>query len=891
MEFALDAPWRLEPQVDGGTTTYGPIPITAVVHDANFSNKSLSPGDKRVGIFVRLEIAEEWLDDRGERVRILSRVSPQRLQELEIKRRISKVGDEPPRLTCKPKNNPCPDFFFNVSDTNEWHASHWYKMKGPLTPGRDVHLTVTMISKFELPNNAFQERRWTNFLKVHLGQEPLPRFSKEWAYGDFHYHSQMTDNEGESGYSYRNVLRAIGAMGLDFVFATDHASGGRQHASGDEARDLNKTRFGRAKEILYGTNGVNSATVSEAISAGSVPVYKKLHRMPQIYMGEELDAVPIVSDAERNAAAIGYGDGQKYIFCKKLPANTTPVPVCPEMFTTKVGSNLWSIKDKQGAVLTSLFSSRQHVIYFPNDTRPNATGWIADFTGKFGGAKRFLTEFGPEISKFGMGFLAHPTEGSKVDSDHAPDIIPYSTVALDTAWQYSGILGLQLWNEDANNSEKGSGLNEISPSNYPFMVDRLVNGKKQVIYHLPWPQDTFTKNFPWQWRNRLVKRHDANGKEMDTRGKIREVTTNASVHHGLVTWDRYLRKGLNPNATAGLKWLDGTPRKWFAAGGSDGHGDFNYRRQGHPDGGFTGLDAWTDRPVNDTAIGKPRNLVLAGDPLGDFREQLMEGIKNGRFSVTNGPALSISVRTRRTSRAEMGSTVHVYPNELVPVRVDWKSTTEFGPMKFVELYVGNMDQTFVIGGKGIQRDIQGGLRFPYTKRYGLKANGEANTSPLPISTLPSEVQKSGSMTYMLNLRHFDAVANGHDKLYVRAIIRNESGDRQAISNPIWFDMKPTCRNGDAAAISLDVDEVPDICQGNVYSASGPCIKPPREGIDPRSGRYQRDIIVDAALRKAKSWMRRSCRIVTLKDPQGPTLCDPRLSNCGVIPGSAANGLE
>ena len=56
-------------------------------------------------------------------------------------------------------------------------------------------------------------------------RQPAPRFRDDrWAYGDLHFHGQGTDNEGESGYNYRGVIRAMGAMGLDFVLATEHAS-------------------------------------------------------------------------------------------------------------------------------------------------------------------------------------------------------------------------------------------------------------------------------------------------------------------------------------------------------------------------------------------------------------------------------------------------------------------------------------------------------------------------------------------------------------------------------------------------------------------------------------------------------------------------------------------
>ena len=69
---------------------------------------------------------------------------------------------------------------------------------------------------------------FANTLRVHYAAQPLPKFGAGWVYGDIHYHSQGTDNEGESGISYRAVMQTMKAMGLDFIIASDHASSGIQ---------------------------------------------------------------------------------------------------------------------------------------------------------------------------------------------------------------------------------------------------------------------------------------------------------------------------------------------------------------------------------------------------------------------------------------------------------------------------------------------------------------------------------------------------------------------------------------------------------------------------------------------------------------------------------------
>ena len=172
------------------------------------------------------------------------------------------------------------------------------------------------------------------------------------------------------------------------------------------------------------------------------------------------------------------------------------------------------------------------------------------------------------------------------------------------------------------------------------------------------------------------------------------------LHHGAEDWDRINLMGLDLEETRKLTWLGrGEPRRFFMAGGSDGHGDFNYRRSGALLG--------TTR-VHDTAIGKPRNLVFAGRPprkLGAFaprglrphtQEQVVAALREGRFCVTDGPALRIAIE--RDGQDGIGDAdlgmggVHRIAggksNRSIKLHVEWKSTPEFGPVRKVDLYVG-----------------------------------------------------------------------------------------------------------------------------------------------------------------------------------------------------------
>src|SRR4051812_7565473 len=62
-EYALDAPWRIEPVIDAnGVASYGAVPIQISIHDANMASAdrgSFSGGDgayRTLGNFCELEV-------------------------------------------------------------------------------------------------------------------------------------------------------------------------------------------------------------------------------------------------------------------------------------------------------------------------------------------------------------------------------------------------------------------------------------------------------------------------------------------------------------------------------------------------------------------------------------------------------------------------------------------------------------------------------------------------------------------------------------------------------------------------------------------------------------------------------------------------------------------
>lgn len=855
MEFAIDAPWRLEPvRNSAGNLVYTPIPITIAFHDTIFEDNRERPASDvlpkiAVGRIIGIRVSE-----MGVNTPPVTQIRLRDIEEIEVKRALSTTSSEPPHQICRPSSEQDCGDLLEISNAHEWHGLFWYTPRTPLAPGSNLRLKVTVDTRavelsappggipnpFAPPSSRFVAREWTNTLVVHAGEEPLPRFGADWLYGDVHYHSQSTDNEGESAYSYRNVVRALGASGFDFVFATDHASNSEQViASVDgktEARDLNRRRFGAAKAILYGPDGVNQLIGNEASRIG-FPRLRSAGTLPQVYMGEELDAVPEMSPREFAAGNLRFGDlgllggktyfwfwGQKNSSDNGCLNGSVDFAGCQARYARQVSNAKESYFhfDEQGIRIPVIgappgvadagpYPSRHHIVYFPVDASLGPAGFIGSDTGPFGGARKRLQDIVREIEGGGFAFLAHPVEDFEPGGKEGPDVVPYSDLSLTRAWSSQAILGLQFWNENARHRAA------------PILDDR----KSVVTVKTAGNTESFEYFMPFFDGSRWPSNP----------GVIEE--TFQRLHHGAATWDRYLRKGLDPRETARLRWLaKGEPRKWYAAGGSDAHGDWNYRRLGRVQDPRDCL-RFCDYPVFDTAIANPRNLVAmrgqpsalptatlantpAGGPKRYSNREVIDAFRAGRFSVTDGPAIRIAVDKNRNGRIDdtdfpMGSTFTFLPGEHIPLLVEWFSTPEFGPIDQIDIYVGNSKETFAGKAHGaglLPLRISQAPNEPLIEDFGGYTPDPSRALQIKLAdtigrfnrpNLPNSVGYHGVARIFIGPGQF-RLANDNGQLsYVRAFARtitaqqgeasgqcpqvgvagSKCGDRFALSNPIW----------------------------------------------------------------------------------------------------------
>lgn len=712
-EFACDAPWRIEPHTNAtGAIVYGAIPIQVSIHDARETgddNLMYHKLPSNSMITVEPVVLPKSILSLGKfltlRVRQLNPPTStgdafylNDFHEIEMT-----VGAWPSDAThsapvyklCRRWAGENPEPFRDLSNTSEWHGSVWYQPRNA-TPGSTVVLEIEVVLErdawsddqikgalsgqkvaIDLSSRLITLR---NYVQVHFGEAPLPRFDSRWIYGDLHYHSQGTDNEGESGYNYRGVVRAMGAMGLDFLFATDHASNSEQlmdldlhidlmeelfgriggdvdqleEEDADETwkvlRDMDARRYRFSYDLIYGLRGVNREAAYLGANRTLPNNYQSYGVVPQLFLGGEVDAIPEVKLSTAGApppplptnvpspnsfseyakylaavslykswkpAPIQYGNGLSYDVSKLRTPGNQPMAIMYE-----AAGDAMLIHDFQGLDTYDLYG-REHLVYFPSssklDVRTGGTTFIPSFTSRFGGATRRLDAWHkgkapllPEIEQKGFAFVAHHLNAGS--GGRGPEGAPWTMDhMLLKAFKSRAILGLEFWNEDSRfttricshgfckddgflGSELGYERNEYF-SLFGYQPGELTD----VALALPEVREGFiTGRFAGsQFELKPFSLPDGRWEQATT-------ATEHELHHGAYDWDRMNLMGLDFENQAKLPWLtNGEPRRVLMSGGSDAHGDLNYRREGY----FLGAEDATD-----TAIGKPRNLVFAGRP-------------------------------------------------------------------------------------------------------------------------------------------------------------------------------------------------------------------------------------------------------------------------------------
>ncbi|MEE9328153.1 MAG: hypothetical protein V3U71_12780 [Cocleimonas sp.] len=752
---------------------YDPIPLTFTIHDAAQQSGDVLAFNKFCGMYI-LEFEPGKASPESE----LTFISPQEFYEIEVSKKWKNNGimNGPiadSHLLRRIWMGESPNDVLTINDWSEWHGTAYYTPKNKSLAGKDLRIIAAarisrtnscsqqdfspgdIMSKIQGPkkkqlsasNTIFEKEDSIilgDFLRTHYAAKSLPRFDNKWVYGDLHYHSQGTDNEGESGTSYRSALAAMKALALDYAFATDHASDSVQFTALQDIhitefdtgwivsdwivnkfvegiglplllkkeayRDMSSERNAHLKQWLQGDGGANDEVSQRPGS----------NRVPQIFLGGEVDIIPEISSQDNENKYYEYGAGLIYRWrdaCFAVPSiiieKTDFAEQCYNdgfLEDPKGEDGRVLLRDVQGPFTD--FYARQHLLYLPRKQVENT--FISSETSELGGATRSLkaevtSDSGTPngvldeldiTENSGYLFLAHPASaatGNGVGRIAGPDIFPYSKAQLAVAFNSKHVLGLQLWNENARFHS------DNSEQNFPFMHDtQTLNAETQEIVdsfsafidkqsYIP---DTFTQwqNLDWSWQ------------------KQDDHAMRSSLLNGTAMWDMVNLWGITPEKVADIDFLQsGEPRKFFMAGGSDAHGDMNYRREGSPATG------WNN--TNDTAIGTPRNLTFVGSDRNSQssgqptvgQNQILDGLISGRFSVTDGPAFRIALDTNsngiiddqdihmgedatlseaqgiRTSRFEAVARPTTSKFNLI---VEWKSTPEWGPVKNIKLLVG-----------------------------------------------------------------------------------------------------------------------------------------------------------------------------------------------------------
>ena len=303
----------------------------------------------------------------------------------------------------------------------------------------------------------------------------------------------------------------------------------------------------------------------------------------------------------------------------------------------------------------------------------NNEKFIAGSIGEFSEAYESLESKLDELKSDGPGFAyaAHPVDDFPIGSPWSVE--NYRTALDRSVFAGSVFAGLEIWNGRKTKKSCPDLLWDLCPN---LILDFYVN--------------PFDDN--GEWPNKVDN-------------------WDAKLIEGIEKWDELLRANLDPLT------------KIFISGGSDAHGDMNYV--------VGGLGELID--LNDNAMGKVRTLVYASG--GKNRENILNGLKNGRSVVTDGPVGIFGMDRDQNGRLEgNGSDVIIGDHIVLPQTdsttffIQWNSTEEFGDINEIAIFRGDRLQTWELaklypfnGREGSLTWSQNATMVPGTYYYRVEA--------------------------------------------------------------------------------------------------------------------------------------------------------------------------
>ncbi len=135
----------------------------------------------------------------------------------------------------------------------------------------DVQIIIEANGKIKKYHNDNYRISSHQPLKVYLAKDPMPRFYN-WYFGDFHYHSNYTEDQVEFGAPLAATVEMAQAIGLNFFAVTDHSYDLDDHEDSWVENDHNIPKW---HKFWYEVNELNNQLFNfvilpgEEVSAGN----------------------------------------------------------------------------------------------------------------------------------------------------------------------------------------------------------------------------------------------------------------------------------------------------------------------------------------------------------------------------------------------------------------------------------------------------------------------------------------------------------------------------------------------------------------------------------------------------------------------------------------------